>query len=384
MKKILGTLLIGSLLYIMPGHVSASSLSETEKQVNIAAKASTILHDKYTQNLDYKTVIGTPYNNARYEVGKAKKMVDALPNSERKKQLHTRVAGYQKVVMNGNAYNNAVRTYPILVDYKEKYLDVFLNDSRPYTNSDYNYFNYKLSLLQPNYDKVYGEQIKKEFKTRYLNSIKKTRDEVYYLLNARKDLNLAMKSHASNADESHRQLTNALACLNKVSSSKQKELFLEQYTLIKNILEDNQAGRDYFYISKGSYSFGPTMKMYSNLDGESMHIWIADAEKYPSYESLKKVDGKQVYGYFSSDHAGHKISNFNWTYRDWSSAYHTNLVWGYWDLDWINNEDDAIIPVGTKIRVLFEIVKEDGEVILNEDVFTMTEDLFRKAHVKRF
>ncbi|MQR94789.1 hypothetical protein [Fictibacillus phosphorivorans] len=382
MKKILGTLIIGSLLYVLPDNVSATSLSETERQVHLAAIASTILHEKYTQNLDYKTLIGTPYINARYEVGKAKKMVDSLSNSERKKQLLTRVAGYQKIVKNGNAYNNAVRTYPILVNYKEKYLDVFLNDSRPYIIKDYNYFNYKLSLLQPNYDKVYGKFIQNEFKTRYLNSIKKTRDEVYYLMNAKKNLDLAMKSQYGNSEESYRQLTNALACLKNVSTSKQKELFLEQYTLIKNILEDNQAGRDYFYISKGSYSLGPTMKMYSNLEGESVHLWIADAEKYPSYESLKKVDGKKVYGYFSSDHAGYTISNFNWTYRDWSSAYHTNIVWGYWDIDWINNENDALIPVGKKIKVLFEVVKENGDVTLNEEVFTMTEDLFRKAHVR--
>lgn len=233
MKKLISSLLVGSLLYVIPHTAYAASLSETEKQVNVAAKASTILHDKYTHNLDYKTPIGTPYSDARYEVAIAKKMVDALPNSEKKNQLLTRVAGYQNVVKNGNAYNNAVRTYPILKNYKENDLDPFLHDSRIYNISDYNYFNNKLSLLQTNYDKVYGKLIQDEFKTRYLYPIKKRRDDVYFLLNTREDLQLAEKAFYMNIQaEADRQLSNALACINKVGHSKQKDLLLEHSNLL--------------------------------------------------------------------------------------------------------------------------------------------------------
>lgn len=40
-------------------------------------------------------------------------------------------------------------------------------------------------------DKVYGKLIQDEFKTRYLYPIKKRRDDVYFLLNTREDLQLA-------------------------------------------------------------------------------------------------------------------------------------------------------------------------------------------------
>ncbi|GGB43378.1 hypothetical protein [Fictibacillus barbaricus] len=383
MKKLISSLLVGGLLYIMPHTADAATLSETEKQVNIAEKASTILHEKYTKNLDYVTQIGTPYHNARYEVGKAKSMVDSLPSSERKTQLLTRVAGYQKVVKNGNAYNNAVKTYPILKNFQKDYLDTYLNDSKWYGIRDYNYFNYKLSLLQQNYDKVYGKLIQDEFKTRYLVPIKKTRDDVYYLLNARKDLELAEKDTYKNPTEAKRQLGNALTCINKVRNSKQKNILLAHHSLLQNLIQDRESGdNEAFYISMGSYSLGFPMKIYTNLEGESMTLWIADAEQYPSYQSLKNVYGDEVYGYFNSHHAGHLISKFNWWYRDWSSAYHMNIVWGYWDLDWINYEDDEILPVGTKFRVTLEVVKENGEVVVKEQPFTMTEELFKKAHVK--
>lgn len=198
MKKLLSTLVIGTLIYVNPSSADAASLSETEKQVNLAAKSSTLLHKKYTNNLDYRTIIGEPYNDARYEVGKAKRMVDSLPNTNRKRQLLAQVTGYQKVVEKGNAYNNAVRTYPILIDYKKKHLDHYLSDEPFYKWRSYNYFNYKLSLLQPNYDKVYGKEIQKEFKERYLNPIKKSRDDVYYIISADTHLDRAEASMKHN------------------------------------------------------------------------------------------------------------------------------------------------------------------------------------------
>jgi SbsC C-terminal domain len=384
MKKLIGAVLISSLLYGNTQSVSAASLSETIKQVDAAAKSSRILHENYIRDLDYETMIGTtPYNNARLEVGKAKKMVDSLPASEKKSELLKRVAGYQKVVQNGNAYNNAVRTNDILEGYSTKYLDPYFLE---YTSGgNYNYFSHKLSLLQPNYDKVYGTLIQNEFKKRYLNPIKYTRNQVYYLLNAREDLYLARKAlDLKDTDETQRQLNNAGACLDKVSDSAQKKLLVERLALFQNLLDDEVSGvYDTYYITKKNYSGQFSMKVSFNLKGENMRFWIADAEEYPSYESLKSARGNEVYGYHSSRETDGFIEEFNWTYRDLSNAYHSNIVWGYYhdDLIYINNHNDKIIPAGTDVRIVLEVEQEDGAVIVKEEVVTITEELFQKAHV---
>jgi hypothetical protein len=126
------------------------------------------------------------------------------------------------------------------------------------------------------------------------------------------------------------------------------------------------------------------MRVSYNLKGESMRLWIADAEKYPSYESLKTAYGNEVYGHYSSNDSGGWRSEFQWTYRDWSTAYQMNIVHGYWDtyLDPINESNDKIIPVGKEIRVVLEIVQADVQVIVKEEVVTMTEDLYQKSLVK--
>lgn len=381
MKKLFSTLLIGTLFYVSPPSADAASLSETEKQVNLAAKSSTLLHEKYTKNLDYKTIIGAPYNNARYEVGKAKKMVDSLPNTKRKRQLLTQVTGYLKVVQNGNAYNNAVRTYPILLDYKTKHLDHYLSDKPFYKWRSYNYFNYKLSLLQPNYDKVYGKEIQKEFKDRYLNPIKKSRDEVYYIISADTHLDSAEASISKNTEEAQRRLDLATACINKIEAPKRKALLQERINLLQELLDDKTSGvYDTFYVTQNSNN---KMKVTFNYEGE-IRLWIADAEKYPTYESLKSAVGTEVYGHYSSNDWGNRLSAFTWTYRDWSSAYQMNIVHGYWDsyLDPINESNEKIIPVGKKIRIVLEVVHSDGEVIVREEVVPMTEELYRRSSVK--
>lgn len=383
MKKLVGAVLISSLLYGNTQSVSAASLSETIKQVEVAAKSSRILHENYIRDLDYETMIGTPYNNARLEVGKAKKMVDSLSASEKKTELLKRVAGYQKVVQNGNAYNNAVRTNDILEGYSTKYLNPYFLEYA--YGGNYNYFNHKLSLLQLNYDKVYGTLIQNEFKKRYLNPIKNIRNEVYYLLNADKDLNLARRALGlKNTDETQRQLNNADACLNKVSDSPKKRLLIERLTLLQNLLDDEVSGDyDTFYITKKNYDGQFSMKVSFNLKGTNMRFWIADADEYPSYESLKNALGNEVYGYHSSRETDGFIEEFDWTYRDLSGAYHMNIVWGYW-LDYlndINNHNDKIIPPGTDIRIVLEVEQEDGSVIVKEEVVTVTEELFQKAHV---
>jgi hypothetical protein len=384
MKKLVGTVLICSLLYGNTQSVSAASLSETIKQVDTAAITSRILHENYIRNLDYETIIGTPYNNARLEVGKAKKMVDSLPASEKKAELLKRVASYQKVVQNGNAYNNAVRTNDILEGYSTKYLDPYFSEYS-YGAANYNYFNHKLSLLQPNYDKVYGSLIQNEFKIRYLKPIKNTRNQVYYLLNAKEDLNLTRKAlDLKNTDETQRQLSNADACLDKISDSPQKKLLIERLALLQKLLEDEVSGQyDTFYITKKYYHGQLSMKVSFNLKGTNMRFWIADAEEYPSYESLKTALGNEVYGYHSSRETDGFIEEFNWTYRDLSGAYHMNIVWGYWKdyLDGINNHNDKIIPAGTDVRIVLEVEQEDGSVIVKEEVVTITEELFQKAHV---
>lgn len=381
MKKLLSTLVIGTLIYVNPSSADAASLSETEKQVNLAAKSSTLLHKKYTNNLDYRTIIGEPYNDARYEVGKAKRMVDSLPNTNRKRQLLAQVTGYQKVVEKGNAYNNAVRTYPILIDYKKKHLDHYLSDEPFYKWRSYNYFNYKLSLLQPNYDKVYGKEIQKEFKERYLNPIKKSRDDVYYIISADTHLDRAEASISKNTEEAQRRLELAKACLNKIDAPKRKALLQEQTNLLQELLDDKTSGvYDTFYVTQNSNN---KMKVTFNYEGE-IRLWIADAEKYPTYESLKSAVGTEVYGHYSSNDWGNRLSAFTWTYRDWSSAYQMNIVHGYWDsyLDPINESNEKIIPVGKKIRIVLEVVQSDGEIIVREEVVPMTEELYRKSLVK--
>lgn len=383
MKKLVGTILISSLLYGNTQSVAAASLSETIKQVEVAAKSSRILYKNYIRELDYETMIGTPYNNARSEVGKAKKMVDSLPASEKKSELLKLVAGYQKVVQNGNAYNNAVRTNDFLEGYSTKYIEPYFSEDGSQAN--YNYFNHKLALLQPNYDKVYGTLIQNEFKTRYLNPIKDTRNQVYYLLNAREDLYLARKAlDLKNTVETQRQLSNADACLEKVSDSPQKKLLIERLALLQNLLDDEVSGHyDAFYLTKKNFDGQFSMKVSFNLKGTNMRFWIADAEEYPSYESLKTALGNEVYGYHSSRETDGFIEEFNWTYRDLSGAYHMNIVWGYWKdyLDDINNHNDKIIPAGTDVRIVLEVEQEDGSVIVKEEIVNITEELFQKAHV---
>jgi hypothetical protein len=377
LKKLIGSFLVGSLLYVMPYTADAASLSETEKQVNVAAKASTILHDKYTHSLDYKTLIGAPYNNARYEVGKAKKMVDTLPNSDRKNQLLTRVAGYQKVVNNGNAYNNAVRTYPILLNYQKNHLDHYVSDGTLSNWYPYNYFNYKLSSLQANYDKVYGKYIQQNFKQLYLEPIKNTRDTVYYILSADTHLDRAKASLYKDTNEAQRRLNLAAACLEKVSAPKRKALLEERAQLIQNFLNDEITGiHDTFYITKND---SLRMKVSFNFEG-NLTLWIADADKYPSYESLKTAGGRDVYGY-SSIYNSDKSEQFVWSYRDWGPAYQPNLVHNYERdiLEIIEKSNETIIPIGKEIRIVLEVVQADGKVVVKEEVVTMTEDLYQKS-----
>ncbi|WP_144697765.1 hypothetical protein [Fictibacillus phosphorivorans] len=381
MKKLMSSIFIACLLFVFPFTAKAASLPATEKQVKIAAEVSSILHQKYTKNPDFSTLITTPYNKARYEVAKAKSMVDSLPNTNRKRQLLAQVKGYQKVVQNGNAYNNAVRTYPILLDYKKKHLDHYLSDEPFYKWRSYNYFNYKLSLLQPNYDKVYGKEIQKEFIERYLNPIKKSRDEVYYIISADTHLDRAEASISKNTEEAERRLHFATACINKIEAPKRKELLQERTHLLQELLEDKVSGiNDTFYVTKNSNN---KMKVTFNYEGE-IRLWIADAEKYPTYESLKSAVGTEVYGHYSSNDWGNRLSAFTWTYRDWSSAYQMNIVHGYWDsyLDPINESNEKIIPVGKKIRIVLEVVHSDGEVIVREEVVPMTEELYRRSSVK--
>jgi len=380
LKKLMFSIFIACLLFVFPFTAKAASLSATEKQVKVAAEVSSVLHQKYTKNLDFSTLITTPYNKARYEVAKAKRMVDSLPNTDRKKQLLTQVAGYQKVVQNGNAYNNAVRTYPILLDYKTKHLDHYLSDEPFYKWRSYNYFNYKLSLLQPNYDKVYGKDIQQAFKERYLNPIKKSRDEVYYIISADTHLDRAEASISKNTEEAQRRLDLATACINKIEAPKRKALLEERTHLLQELLDDKVSGiNDTFYVTKNSNN---KMKVTFNHEGE-IRLWIADAEKYPTYESLKSAVGTEVYGHYSSNDWGNTLSAFTWTYRDWSGAYQMNIVQGLWDsyLDPINESNEKIIPVGKKIRIVLEVVQSDGEIIVREEVVPMTEELYRKSLV---
>lgn len=94
------------------------------------------------------------------------------------------------------------------------------------------------------------------------------------------------------------------------------------------------------------------MRISHNLKGESMRLWIADAKKYPSYESLKTAYGNQVYGHYSSKDSNGWLSTFYWSYRDWSTAYQTNIVHGYWDSysNPINDENEKLLLLEVRLE----------------------------------